>query len=175
MYAATTILTMSTPPHPPLRVERRGNAQFIVLDRPRARNALTSDVIERLHRAYAAGEDNATLCAHVILGANSGTFCAGGDVRAVREMVLKNERDAAGGRPPWGGGTAVESGATPRATLERGSSTRVGRGSECASSGRDVRFRLGQSRAEGRQTGVFLVSRRGRAPGRWTDDRKRLR
>jgi enoyl-CoA hydratase/carnithine racemase len=88
---------MSTPPHPPLRVERRGNAQFIVLDRPRARNALTSDVIERLHRAYAAGEDNATLCAHVILGANSGTFCAGGDVRAVREMVLKNERDAAVG------------------------------------------------------------------------------
>ena len=73
------------------RAERRGRAEFIILDRPRARNALTIDVIERLHELYARAEADAGVACHVLLGRSHGTFCAGGDVRCIRTSVLNGD------------------------------------------------------------------------------------
>jgi len=72
------------------RAEKRGGALTLTVDRPRALNALNSRVIEFFHDALDSGERDASVAVYVIRGAGR-AFCAGGDVRAVREMLLRGE------------------------------------------------------------------------------------
>jgi enoyl-CoA hydratase len=75
---------------PGARAEKRGGALTLTVDRPHALNALNARVIEFFHDALDSGERDASVAVYVIRGAGR-AFCAGGDVRAVREMLLRGE------------------------------------------------------------------------------------
>jgi enoyl-CoA hydratase/carnithine racemase len=67
----------------------------VTIDRPRALNALNRDAVERLHELFQRAErDDAAAC-YLLRGHGSRAFCAGGDVRAVREMVVRGDVDGA--------------------------------------------------------------------------------
>ncbi len=76
---------------PDIRFELRGRAGFVVLDRPKALNALTLPVI----RAMRAQLDRWAVdpaVAHVVLTSTSEkAFCAGADVRRLREQILAGD------------------------------------------------------------------------------------
>ena len=76
------------------RAEKRGGALTLTVDRPRALNALNSGVIEFFHDALDSGERDDSVAVYVIRGAGR-AFCAGGDVRSVREMLLRGDSSRA--------------------------------------------------------------------------------
>ncbi|MEX2649000.1 MAG: enoyl-CoA hydratase/isomerase family protein [Alphaproteobacteria bacterium] len=76
----------------PVLFERRGRAGWIVLNRPKALNALTHDMalaIDARLRAWAADD---RIAAVVIEGAGDRAFCAGGDVRALYHAMRTGDR-----------------------------------------------------------------------------------
>jgi enoyl-CoA hydratase len=79
---------------PTIRAVRRGRAGRITLDRPRALNALDSDMIAMLHAALLAWRDDPSVHLVVLDSASDRAFCAGGDIRAIRDFALAG--DAAG-------------------------------------------------------------------------------
>ena len=64
----------------------------ITLNRPKALNALTLDMIHRISPQLAAWQEDSTVKAVVIRGAGERAFCAGGDVRAVWEAGRQGDR-----------------------------------------------------------------------------------
>ncbi len=66
-----------------VRLETRGPLGLVTLDRPRALNALTLDMIRAIHPRLEAWGGDPEVKAVVIRGAGGKAFCAGGDVRAV--------------------------------------------------------------------------------------------
>ena len=73
---------------------RQGRIGRIILNRPRALNALDPDMLEALGAALDAWRDEPDVHAVVVEGAGGRAFCAGGDIRAMREKVLAGDRDA---------------------------------------------------------------------------------
>ena len=67
-----------------VRVERSGPVTTIVLDRPRARNAVDRDTAQALADAFRAFDADDEQLAAVLWGAG-GTFCAGADLKALAE------------------------------------------------------------------------------------------
>ena len=63
-----------------VRVEARGRATFIVLDRPGALNALNREMVVAIHRALIDAIADPATDRIVIEGAGERAFCAGGDV-----------------------------------------------------------------------------------------------
>lgn len=78
-----------------LDVIREGNLGIIALNRPEAINALSLEMIDGITRALEqwAGDDEIRLV--LFEGRGPRGFCSGGDVRAVRELVLSGALDAA--------------------------------------------------------------------------------
>jgi enoyl-CoA hydratase len=70
--------------------ERRGRIGHIIIDRPRALNALTGPMFAAIGRTLDAWRDDPAVEAVVVRGAG-GNFSAGGDIRFVREMVLAGD------------------------------------------------------------------------------------
>jgi len=68
-------------PEPETRIERRGRAGWITLNRPRALNALTLGMVREIAVALDAFEIDPQVELVVIAGAGERAFCAGGDVR----------------------------------------------------------------------------------------------
>lgn len=66
-------------------VERRGEAGFILLNRPRALNALNLDMVGAISAALNAFETDESIVRVVLQGAGDRAFCAGGDIRWVTE------------------------------------------------------------------------------------------
>ncbi|MDT3397702.1 enoyl-CoA hydratase/isomerase family protein [Streptomyces sp. B1866] len=64
-----------------VRVRRAGRAGFLVLNRPRALNALDHGMIRRLHAALDAWERDPAVAAVVVTGEGERGLCAGGDIR----------------------------------------------------------------------------------------------
>lgn len=64
---------------------------FITLNRPRALNALTPEMIAALARTLSAWRDDASVQAVFMHGAGDKGFCAGGDIRRFHEMALAND------------------------------------------------------------------------------------
>jgi len=77
-----------------VRAERRGRVGRIVLDRPKALNALDHAMILAIGRALDSWRDDPSVHAVVIEGAGGRAFCAGGDIREGRRMALAGDRDA---------------------------------------------------------------------------------
>ena len=66
-----------------IRFERRGGLGLVILDRPRALNALTLDMIRALDARLDDWAGDAAVRTVAIRGAGGRAFCAGGDVRAL--------------------------------------------------------------------------------------------
>ena len=65
-----------------IQLEQRGRLGIATLNRPKALNALTLDMIRSLHRQIVAWESDRSVHA-VLLRGEGRAFCAGGDIRAV--------------------------------------------------------------------------------------------
>ena len=71
-----------------LDVVREGNLGIISLNRPEAINALSLEMIDGITRALEQWRDDGEIRAVLFEGRGPRGFCSGGDVRAVRELVL---------------------------------------------------------------------------------------
>jgi enoyl-CoA hydratase len=70
---------MSTEPH--LLTERRGHVLVVTMNRPEAKNALSSEMLARMYDAWVElSEDDDLRCG--ILAGSGGTFCSGMDLKA---------------------------------------------------------------------------------------------
>jgi enoyl-CoA hydratase len=67
-------------------IERRGRAGVIVLNRPRALNALTLTMVRLMAAALDAWERDPAVARIVLRGAGEKAFCAGGDIRRLYEF-----------------------------------------------------------------------------------------
>jgi enoyl-CoA hydratase len=66
----------------------------ITLNRPRTLNALTMNMIAEMRTHFTAWMADDAVKAVVIKGAGDRAFCAGGDVRAVRQSIIDHDGDA---------------------------------------------------------------------------------
>jgi enoyl-CoA hydratase/carnithine racemase len=88
------------PLHPTLPAEativarRQGRIGRITLNRPRALNALELPMIHAIAAALETWRDDPEIHAVVLDAAGERAFCAGGDIRAVRNLILQGEHDA---------------------------------------------------------------------------------
>ena len=74
-----------------IRFERRGRAGVVILDRPKALNALTLPMVRAMD-AQLADWATDTGIAHVVLTSTSEkAFCAGGDIRRIHDMGKAGE------------------------------------------------------------------------------------
>ena len=69
-----------------VHAERRGAAGFIVLDRPRALNALTLPMVRAIAAALDDFERDARVARVVVASAGGRAFCSGGDIRLFYEL-----------------------------------------------------------------------------------------
>ena len=79
---------------PTVIARREGAAGTILMNRPRALNALDLGMIHGIADALAAFRDDPAVKLVILEGAGGRAFCAGGDVRRMRELALAG--DAAG-------------------------------------------------------------------------------
>jgi enoyl-CoA hydratase len=77
----------------PVTATRDGRIGRIVLDRPKALNALDLGMIRALRAALAGWREIPPVHAVVIDSASDRAFCAGGDIRAIREHALAGRAD----------------------------------------------------------------------------------
>jgi enoyl-CoA hydratase len=80
--------------NPEVLFETRGRAGLITLNRPHALNALTLGMILAMHEQLARWADDPQVERVVIRGAGEKAFCAGGDIRLLRELGLKRDPQA---------------------------------------------------------------------------------
>ncbi len=66
--------------------ERRGAAGFVILNRPRALNALTLAMVRGLAAALDEWERDPAITRVVVTGAGERAFCAGGDIRTIYDQ-----------------------------------------------------------------------------------------
>jgi enoyl-CoA hydratase len=66
--------------------ERRGAAGVIVLNRPKALNAVTLGMVRDIAAALDAWEKDPAVTRVVIMGAGDRAFCAGGDIRRLHDL-----------------------------------------------------------------------------------------
>lgn len=85
---------MSQAGEPTILVGRENAAGTLLLNRPRALNALDLGMIAALDTAIASLRDDPAVRLVVLEGAGGRAFCAGGDVRHIRDLALAG--DAAG-------------------------------------------------------------------------------
>src|SRR4051794_25744329 len=69
-----------------LRCERRGAAGGVLLDRPRALNALTLPMVRGIAAALDEWEQDSAVERIVVQGAGDRAFCAGGDIRHMHDL-----------------------------------------------------------------------------------------
>lgn len=74
-----------------LRTTREGRIGRVLLNRPRALNALDLEMIRGIATALEAWRELPEVHAILIEGAGGRAFCAGGDIRAVREAALAED------------------------------------------------------------------------------------
>jgi enoyl-CoA hydratase len=72
--------------------ETRGRLGLVTLNRPKALNALTLGMVRAIARTLAGWAVDPAIARVAVTGAGGRAFCAGGDIRLLREAVL-------GGRP----------------------------------------------------------------------------
>ncbi len=77
---------------PTLIMAREGQAGTLMMNRPKALNALDLEMIRGFQRALDAWRDDPSVKLAILEGAGGKAFCAGGDVRAVREAAIAGDR-----------------------------------------------------------------------------------
>ena len=76
-----------------VEVERRGRAGLITLNRPAVLNALTLSMIHQIRAAFDGHVADPAVQVIVIRSSSARAFCAGGDMRRIRELSLANAFD----------------------------------------------------------------------------------
>ncbi|MBM7367302.1 enoyl-CoA hydratase/isomerase family protein [Gordonia hydrophobica] len=76
-----------------IRTEIRGTVGEIILDRPRALNALDQSMIDDMQSVLEAWGDDDAIELVLVTSASDRAFCAGGDIRAIRDHALAGEPD----------------------------------------------------------------------------------
>ena len=71
---------------PELLLETRGRVGLITLNKPKALNALSMNMIELMHPQLLAWAKDDAIDAVVIQGTGDKAFCAGGDIRDMYEQ-----------------------------------------------------------------------------------------
>ncbi|WP_263164622.1 enoyl-CoA hydratase/isomerase family protein [Streptomyces sp. SCSIO ZS0520] len=84
-----------TDPEAPVLPRREGRVGHLVLNRPRAINALTHEMVHRLDETLRAWAEDPAVATVLLTGAGERGLCAGGDIRAVRESALRGGAEAA--------------------------------------------------------------------------------
>ncbi|WP_333825549.1 enoyl-CoA hydratase/isomerase family protein [Pinisolibacter sp.] len=69
-----------------IRFERRGQAGVVILDRPKALNALTLSMVEAMQRQLDDWAGDPAIAHVVLTSASEKAFCAGGDIRRIHDM-----------------------------------------------------------------------------------------
>lgn len=80
---------------------RNGHLGVIALNRPKARNALTLEMVDAFSSALEEFRNDDKVTSVVVKSTSAGTFCAGGDVRAIyeaRQLGRHDEADSFFGR-----------------------------------------------------------------------------
>ncbi|MFE0172017.1 enoyl-CoA hydratase/isomerase family protein [Streptomyces sp. NPDC059002] len=77
----------ATPDEAPVLIRREGRAGHIVLNRPRAINALNHAMVGLVDDALTAWERDDAIATVVITGAGERGLCAGGDIRSIHDDV----------------------------------------------------------------------------------------
>jgi len=85
---------LSAGPEPETRIERRGRAGWITLNRPRALNSLTLTMVREISAALDDFERDAGCEFAVIAGEGNRAFCAGGDIRKLHDQGRAGDHDA---------------------------------------------------------------------------------
>ncbi len=85
---------MSDTAEPSLVAAREGIAGTLLMNRPKALNALDLPMIRAFAAAIAQWHDDSAVKLVVLEGAGGRAFCAGGDVRAVRQSAIDGDRAA---------------------------------------------------------------------------------
>jgi enoyl-CoA hydratase/carnithine racemase len=74
-----------------LDVQVEGNVATLIIDRPQARNALNSTLVQRLATTLEELDSNPGICAVVLEGTPPG-FCAGSDLKELGQMNVREMR-----------------------------------------------------------------------------------
>jgi enoyl-CoA hydratase len=77
---------LSVPDTDDILFERRGCAGIVRLNRPKALNALTHDMVRRLAAALSAWAEDQSVTRVLVIADGDRAFCAGGDIRALYEL-----------------------------------------------------------------------------------------
>ena len=77
----------------PVLVAKTGRVGHLTLNRPKALTALNLDMIRLITPALAAWREDPSVHAVVLSGAGDRAFCAGGDIRAVRDAALADHEE----------------------------------------------------------------------------------
>ena len=80
---------------PDILFTRRGVAGIVTLDRPRALNSLTHDMVLRLAAQLEAWRDDPAVARVVVTAAGERAFCAGGDIKVIYEYGRSGEHHRA--------------------------------------------------------------------------------
>src|SRR5438067_8655738 len=75
--------------------ERRGKLGLITLNRPRALNTLTLDMVRALDAQLRVWASDAAIATVAIKGEGVRAFCAGGDIRALYDLGIAGRYDEA--------------------------------------------------------------------------------
>ncbi len=85
---------MSAPsPDAEALVERRGRAGVIILNRPKALNALNLNMVRLMAAALDEWERDGAVDRIILLGAGERAFCAGGDIRRLYDLGRAGDHD----------------------------------------------------------------------------------
>ncbi|MEU6406427.1 enoyl-CoA hydratase/isomerase family protein [Streptomyces sp. NPDC046985] len=79
----------------PVLLHTAGRAAHIVLNRPKALNALTHEMVARIDEALTAWEHDPAVRAVIVTGAGERGLCAGGDIRAIHDDARDGDGAAA--------------------------------------------------------------------------------
>jgi 3-hydroxyisobutyryl-CoA hydrolase len=80
---------------PEILAEEHGAVGRLILNRPKALNALTCGMVEDMAAILGEWESNPSVGAILIKGSGDRAFCAGGDVKAVVQLGRKGEYETA--------------------------------------------------------------------------------
>ncbi|MFC7542334.1 enoyl-CoA hydratase/isomerase family protein [Siccirubricoccus deserti] len=85
---------MSETAEPTILARREGAAGTLLMNRPKTLNALDLEMIRGFQAAIDAWKDDPAVRLVVLEGAGGRAFCAGGDVRRIREYAIAGDTAA---------------------------------------------------------------------------------
>lgn len=84
---------MSSSSNSEIEFTKRNHIGCILLNRPKQLNALTLNMVKVMYEYLEECERDPAIKAVVVKGAGETAYCAGGDVKSVRDLCLKGYTD----------------------------------------------------------------------------------